>query len=470
MRKTKIICTLGPACDDEAVIRRMMLAGMNVARFNMSHGTIEDHRKRCGMIKNLRDELGLQVAMLLDTRGPEIRLMDINGGRTLLESGETFILTTEDVPGDNTKAAVTYKNIINDVNVGMEILIDDGLIELKAEAVTDTDIICRVINGGVISDHKGVNSPGAEISMDYLNETDRTDILFGIEEEFDYIAASFVRNAADVLQVREILDSHGCNIKIISKIESIQGINNLDGIIDVSDGIMVARGDMGVEIPFEEVPILQKEMIKKAVSTGKIVITATQMLESMINNPRPTRAEAADVANAVYDGTTAIMLSGESAAGKYPVQAVETMSRIAVSTENDIDYKKRLKRFDMCGSRDITTVIAYATCETAMELGASAIITVTMTGFTAAAVSMFRPGCQIIGCTTSDSVARQLNLMWGVTSICLKPKKSMEELFHDAVAAALKCNRIKEGNIVVITAGVPLGQSGKTNMIRVAKA
>lgn len=469
MRKTKIICTLGPACEEESIIRKLMLAGMNVARFNMSHGTIENHRARCKKVNKIRKELGIPVAMLLDTKGPEVRLQSLTGGKALLESGRTFVLTTRDVCGNDSIASVTYKNIINDIRVGMSVLIDDGLIELKVEKIADNDIVCRVINGGYISDHKGVNIPGADLSMEYISYADMEDILFAIEEDFDYIAASFVRSPEDVLEIREILKAHDSRIKIIAKIESIQGVNNLDEIIEVSDGIMVARGDMGVEIAFEEVPVLQKKMIKKAVARGKLVITATQMLESMIYNPRPTRAEAADVANAIYDGTTAIMLSGESAAGKYPVQAVETMSRIALNTENNIDYRKRLKRFDLSGKKDITTVIAYATCETAMELNAGAIITVTMTGFTAAAVSMFRPGCQIIGCTTSDSVARQLNLMWGVTSIYLKPQNSMEDLFVDAVNAALQNNRIKKGDIVVITAGIPLGQSGRTNMIRVVE-
>lgn len=469
MRKTKIICTLGPACEDESTIRKLMLAGMNVARFNMSHGTIDNHRVRCDLVKKVRNELGLPVAMLLDTKGPEIRLKDIEGGRALLESGRTFVLTTNDVTGSDKQASVSYKGIIDDVSIGMSILIDDGLIELKVEQIIDNDIVCRVINGGYISNHKGVNIPGARLSMEYLSDADRNDILFGIKEGFDYIAASFVRTKEDVLIIRKLLNEHNSNIKIIAKIESTQGVNNLDDIIDVSDGIMVARGDMGVEIPFEEVPVLQKRMIKKAVSKGRIVITATQMLESMIYNPRPTRAETADVANAIYDGTTAIMLSGESAAGKHPVQSVETMAKIALNTEKNIDYKKRLKHFDICGTTNITTVIAYATCQIAMELGAAAIITVTMSGFTAAAVSMFRPDCQIIGCTISDSVARQLNLMWGVTSIFLKQQNSMEDLFFDAVEAALLNKRVKKGDIVVITAGIPLGQTGKTNMIRVVE-
>lgn len=333
MRKTKIICTLGPSSESEEKLREIMLAGMNVARFNFSHGSHEEHKKRFDRVMKISGELGLQIATLLDTKGPEIRLKDIEGGKTVLESGQTFTLTTEDMMGTNEKVSITYKNLIHDISVGTTILIDDGLIEMVVQEITDTDIICDVINGGPISNHKGVNVPGAELSMPYLSEQDISDIMFGCDMGFDFLAASFVRCKEDILSVRKIIEEHGSHMKIIAKIENMQGIHNLEGILEASDGIMVARGDMGVEIPLEEVPVIQKRMIKMAESQGKQVITATQMLESMIKNPRPTRAEATDIANAIYDGTTAIMLSGETAAGAYPVEAVATMAKIAERTE-----------------------------------------------------------------------------------------------------------------------------------------
>ena len=344
MRKTKIICTLGPSSESEEKLREIMLAGMNVARFNFSHGSHEEHKKRFDRVMKISGELGLQIATLLDTKGPEIRLKDIEGGKTVLESGQTFTLTTEDMMGTNEKVSITYKNLIHDISVGTTILIDDGLIEMVVQEITDTDIICDVINGGPISNHKGVNVPGAELSMPYLSEQDISDIMFGCDMGFDFLAASFVRCKEDILSVRKIIEEHGSHMKIIAKIENMQGIHNLEGILEASDGIMVARGDMGVEIPLEEVPVIQKRMIKMAESQGKQVITATQMLESMIKNPRPTRAEATDIANAIYDGTTAIMLSGETAAGAYPVEAVATMAKIAERTEQDINYDERLKR------------------------------------------------------------------------------------------------------------------------------
>lgn len=468
MRKTKIICTIGPASESVEKLRELMLAGMNVARFNFSHGTHEEQKAKFEHVDQVRKELKLPVATLLDTKGPEIRLRDFEGGKVELEAGQTFILTTEEMMGTSQKATISYKDLKNDISVGTTILIDDGLIEMTVEEITGNDIVCKVINGGFISNHKGVNVPGAVLSMPYISETDRGDILFGIGMGFDYIAASFARTAQDILQIRQILKEHGSNMKIIAKIENMQGIQNLEEILAVSDGIMVARGDMGVEIPFEEVPVLQKKMIKMAVSQGKHVITATQMLESMIKNPRPTRAEATDIANAIYDGTTAIMLSGESAAGLYPVEAVKTMARIAESAENDIDYRGRMTRF-LSDDRDITTAIAYATCNTAMDLGAAAIITVTMSGFTAESISRFKPNCTIIGCTMNPRVFKQLNLLWGVEPVLIKMEETTEELFGDAVAESKKAGYVKKGDIVVITAGVPLGITGKTNMIRVVE-
>lgn len=475
MRKTKIICTIGPASESEECLRELMLAGMNVARFNFSHGTKEEQKEKLQRVLRVREELGVHVATLLDTKGPEIRLRDFEGGRVELVSGQTFTLTTEEILGTSERAAISYKNLKNDISVGTTILIDDGLIEMRVEEIRGEDIVCHVINGGFVSNHKGVNVPGAILSMPYISDTDREDIIFGAEMGYEFLAASFARCKEDILEVRSLLKEHGSDMKIIAKIENMQGIQNLEEILHVSDGIMVARGDMGVEIPLEEVPVLQKKMIKKANMEGKLVITATQMLESMIKNPRPTRAEATDIANAIYDGTTAIMLSGESAAGLYPVEAVKTMSRIAESAEKDIDYLSRMNKAEKAiaesfvDNKNITTAIAHATCHIAMNLEAAAIITVTLSGFTAEAVSRFKPGCPIIGCTLSERVAKQLNILWGVTPMLLPEEESTDQLFADAVEAVRKTGRIKAGDKVVITAGVPMGVTGNTNMIRVVE-
>lgn len=446
-----------------------MLAGMNVARFNFSHGTHEEQKLKLQHVLQAREELGLPVATLLDTKGPEIRLRDFEGDRAELTAGQKFILTTQEMLGTAEKATISYKNLKNDITVGMTILIDDGLIEMKVEEIVGEEIVCRVINGGFVSNHKGVNVPGAVLSMPYISEADKSDILFGIEMGYEFIAASFARCKEDILELRSILKEHGSHMKIIAKIENMQGIQNLEEILEVSDGIMVARGDMGVEIPLEEVPVFQKKMIKLANAQGKHVITATQMLESMIKNPRPTRAEATDIANAIYDGTTAIMLSGESAAGKYPVEAVKTMAKIAEYAERDIDYRSRMKRNNFGDRTDITTAIAYATCTAASDLGAAAIITVTMSGFTAEAISRFKPQCPIIGCTVNDRVCKQLNLLWGVTPLRIRKEDTADALFADAVAEAKKSGYVKPGDVVVITAGVPLGIAGKTNMIHVVE-
>lgn len=467
MRKTKIICTIGPASEGEDKLRELMLAGMNVARFNFSHGTHEEQKAKFARVLKISNELGLPVATLLDTKGPEIRLRDFEGGKAMLEPGQTFTLTTEEIMGTSEKASISYKGLKNDVSTGSMILIDDGKIEMRVEKITDTEIQCRVINGGKVSNHKGINVPGAVLSMPYISEVDYADIRFCAEMGYDFLAASFVRTREDIIEVRKILDEYNSKAKVIAKIENMQGIQNLDEILEVSDGIMVARGDMGVEIPLEEVPVLQKQMIKKAVAQGKHVITATQMLESMITNPRPTRAETADVANAIYDGTTAIMLSGESAAGAYPIEAVKTMARIAERTEQDIDYKSRLKKVESENSTDITTAISHACCTTAMDLNASAIITVTMSGFTAGMISRYKPGCPIIGCSVNPRVCRQLSLSWGVAPILIEKEDKADVLFEEATRAAEKAGYIKKGDIVVLTAGVPLGISGRTNMIRV---
>ena len=469
MRKTKIICTIGPASESEARLRELMLAGMNVARFNFSHGTHEEQQVKYERVLKVRKELGLPVATLLDTKGPEIRLRDFEGGKVELVAGQSFTLTTEELMGTAEKATITYKNLKNDISVGTTILIDDGLIEMTVEEITGPDIVCRVVNGGFVSNHKGVNVPGAILSMPYISDVDRSDIIFGAQLGFEFLAASFARTKEDILEVRKILDEQGSDMKIIAKIENMQGIENLEEILSVSDGVMVARGDMGVEVPLEEVPVLQKKMIKMANAQGKHVITATQMLESMIKNPRPTRAETTDIANAIYDGTTAIMLSGESAAGLYPVEAVKTMARIAECAEKDIDYRSRMMKDTTAEKRDITTAIAYATCSTAMDLDAAAIITVTLSGFTAGSISRFKPACPIIGCAMDGRVSRQLNLLWGVEPLCLKKEEDTEELFKDAVQEAKKAGYVKQGDVVVITAGVPLGIAGKTNMIRVVE-
>ncbi|MBO5293116.1 MAG: pyruvate kinase [Lachnospiraceae bacterium] len=468
MRKTKIICTIGPASQSVEKLRELMQAGMNVARFNFSHGSHEEQKGKLANVLKVSQELNLPVATLLDTKGPEIRLGDFADGKVQLEAGAKFVLTTEEILGTAERATITYKNLRNDVETGMSILIDDGLIEMVVEEITDTDIVCKVVNGGPVSNHKGVNVPGAKLSMPFISEKDKSDILFGIEMGFDFIAASFTRTKEDILEIRDILKEHKSPIKIIAKIENQQGIENIDEIIDVADGIMVARGDMGVEIPLEEVPILQKKIIKKAVSKGKHVITATQMLDSMMKNPRPTRAEATDVANAIYDGTTAIMLSGESAAGLYPVEAVKTMARIAERAEADIDYRARMIRFKNKDEKmDVTGAISYATCSTAMELDAAAIITVTMSGFTAEMVSRYKPGCRIIGCSVNPRVCRQMALSWGVSPVLMTREETTEALFDEAVHAAKKAKLIKTGDTVVLTAGVPVGIPGRTNMIRV---
>ena len=469
MRKTKIICTIGPASESEERLRELMLAGMNVARFNFSHGSHEEHKAKFDCVIKVSSELKLPVATLLDTKGPEIRLKDIEGGKTELVSGQKFILTTEEILGNNEKVTITYKGLKDDINVGTTILIDDGLIEMVVDEINETDIICSVVNGGPISNHKGVNIPGAALSMPYISDVDRSDIMFGCDMDFDFLAASFVRCKEDILEVRKIIEEHGSHMKIIAKIENMQGIRNLDEILEAADGIMVARGDMGVEIPMEEVPIVQKQMIKKAEALGKHVITATQMLESMIKNPRPTRAEATDIANAIYDGTTAIMLSGESAAGLYPVEAVKTMAKIAERTEEDIDYNSRLRRRKDIDNIDTTTAISHATCTTAMDLKAAAIITVTISGFTAGMIARYKPSCPIIACSVSPRTCRQLNLAWGVTPIWIARESTAEDLFDEAVHAAEKEGYIKKGDKVVLTAGVPLGVSGRTNMIRVVE-
>ena len=422
-------------------------------------------------MRALSKELDLPIACMLDTKGPEIRLGEFKNGVEKLVTGQKFTLTSRNVEGTNEICSVTYKDLPRDVKAGGRIMLDDGLIELRIDEVGDTDINCTVCNDGTIKTKKGVNVPGVHLTMPYMSQRDTRDILFGIEQGFDLISASFARNAQDIMEIRHILDEHNSKIRIIAKIENQEGIDNIDEILTVADGIMVARGDMGVEIDFAEIPAIQKHLIDRAMSAGKICITATQMLDSMIVNPRPTRAEITDVANAIYDGTTAIMLSGESAAGLYPVEAVKTMARIAERTEQDINYRCRIQKQQLTDDRtlDITTAISYATCTVAMDLNAAAIITVTMSGFTANMIARYKPGCQIIGCTVDKKVCRQLNLLWGVNPVLIKKENTTDSLFEEAVFKSKQAGLVKPGDTVVITAGVPLGIAGKTDMIHVVE-
>lgn len=468
MRKTKIICTLGPSTDKDDVLDQLITGGMNVARLNFSHGTHAQQKARIDRVKELRHKYEQPVAIMLDTKGPEIRTGNFEHGRETLSAGQSFTLTCENIIGNNSITSITYPSLYKDVKAGSHILIDDGLIELVVQEIKNKDIICRVVNGGTVSDHKGINIPGIHLNMEYLSEKDKSDILFGIENEVDFIAASFVRSAEDINDIKNLLkNNNGERIKIIAKIENREGVDNIDEIIEVSDGVMVARGDMGVELPCEEVPILQKMIIKKACEKGKHVITATQMLDSMIKNPRPTRAESTDVANAIYDGTSAIMLSGETAAGAYPVEAFLTMSKIAVSTEKSINYKKRFYEKDRNSNPDVTDAICHATCTTALDLNAEAILTVTKSGTTAYTLSKYRPSCNIIGGAIDKFTCYQLNMAWGVTPVLLEEKSDVLELFEYAVNCAKNKGYVAPGSLVVVTSGIPLGLSGTTNMLKV---
>lgn len=468
MRKTKIVCTIGPASSDEDTLRELMKSGMDVARFNFSHGVHDEKREIMNRLKRIREELGLNIPIMLDTKGPEIRLGDFEGEKVALKAGQTFALTTEEMQGTNERATITYKDLPKDVKKGDKILIDDGLIEMEVLEVCETDIVCKVLNGGNVSNHKGINVPNVHLSMAYMSDQDKADILFGIQEKVDFVAASFVRTAQDVNAIRNFLkDNGGEFIQIISKIENLQGIRNLDSILEASDAIMVARGDMGVEIPLEDVPVYQKLMIKKAIALGKHVITATQMLDSMMKNPRPTRAETTDVANAIYDGTSAVMLSGETASGSYPIEAVKTMDKIAVRTEADIDYIGRFHKIENTDEiLSITNAISHATCATAMDIYAKAIITVTLSGFTARMVSRFRPKCTIVGFSSNPVVCRQLNLTWGVKPVFIEEASNSDELLTIAEKKALELGYIEKGDKVVFTAGVPIGTPGMTNLLK----
>lgn len=468
VRKTKIICTMGPATDDDKILRALIEGGMNVARINMSHGTHEQQKVRIDRIKKIREELKKPVAILLDTKGPEIRTGNFKNGKELLETGQKFTFVTEDCEGDNTCCSITFKGLPSDLKTGDKILVDDGLIEMIVQNLTKTSIECKVINEGYIASHKGINIPGVSLSLPFISEVDKSDIAFGVEQDLDFIAASFTRTPEDIFQLRHELSLNNCdNMRIIAKIENEEGVHNIDEIIRASDGIMVARGDMGVEIPLEDVPVIQKRLIKKAYAAGKQVITATQMLDSMMKNPRPTRAETTDVANAIYDGTSAIMLSGETAAGEYPVEALHTMDIIARRTERDINYIKKFSKRDINERPDVTSAISHATCTTAHDLGAVAIMTVSKSGLTAREISKYRPACPIICGTTSPKVRRQMNLSWGVIPIMIEEQKNTDALFEHVVKVAQREGLVKSGDLAVITAGIPLGVSGTTNMLKV---
>ena len=464
MRKTKIICTLGPSTDKGDVLRDLIANGMNVARFNFSHGSYEEHGGRLAKLKALREELGKPVAALLDTKGPEIRLKEFKNGVEMLEAGQTFTLTTREVEGTKEICSVTYKDLPQDVQPGGTIMLDDGLIMLHIEQVTDTDIICTVLNSGKIKTKKGVNVPGVHLSMPYLSQKDREDIIFGVQNGFDFIAASFVRTAQDVYDIRNLLNEYDSNIRIIAKIENREGVNNIDSILSAADAVMVARGDLGVEIDFTELPGIQKDIIDRSFSFGKPIVTATQMLDSMMVNPRPTRAEISDVANAIYDGTSAIMLSGETAVGDYPVEALKTMSAIAERTENEEHYRAQRHAEIQISVSDAT---AHAACLTAKDVNAAAIVTVSESGNTARLLSKYRPKQPIIACVMDEQVQRQLSLSWGITSLLMGPAHSTDELIEMSTALAQKNGYLHNGELAVVTAGVPVGVSGTTNMIKI---
>ena len=467
MRKTKIICTLGPSTDKDGVLRELVANGMNVARFNFSHGSYEEHKGRLDMLKAIRTELGKPVAALLDTKGPEIRLKEFKNGVEMLEAGQTFTLTTREVEGTKEICSITYKDLPHDVHEGGTIMLDDGLIMLRIEKVTDTDITCTVLNSGKIKTKKGVNVPGVHLSMPYLSQKDREDIIFGIQNGFDFIAASFVRTAQDVYDIRNLLNEYDSNIRIIAKIENREGVNNIDSILSAADAVMVARGDLGVEIDFTELPGIQKNIIDRSFSFGKPIVTATQMLDSMMVNPRPTRAEISDVANAIYDGTSAIMLSGETAAGAYPVEALKTMSAIAERTENEPHYRDERFKDAAHGQISVSDATAHAACLTARDVNAAAIVTVSESGNTARLLSKYRPAQPIIACVMDEQVQRQLSISWGITPLMMDLATSTDELIEKSTALAKEHGYLHDGELAVVTAGVPVGVSGTTNMIKI---
>lgn len=472
MKKTKIICTMGPNTNDRELMKQLALNGMDIARFNFSHGDHEEQKGRADLLKSVREEIGRPIAMLLDTKGPEIRTGVLKDGKKVtLADGAKYTLTTRNIVGDDTIGSVTYAGLSQDVHVGSSILIDDGLIGLEVEAVEGTEIICKVINGGELGEKKGVNVPNVSVRLPGLTEKDKDDIRFGIEQGFDFVAASFVRNADCINEIREMLIANHSDMKIIAKIENAEGISNIDEIIKASDGIMVARGDMGVEIPAEEVPHVQKMIIKKCGDAFKPVITATQMLDSMMRNPRPTRAEVTDVANAIYDGTDAVMLSGETANGRYPIEAVKMMVHIAESTEQHIDHEKFLQERKIHSKRTISGSVSFAAVTTAANLGADAIVTPTMSGFTARLLSKYKPDVPILGVSPVDIVLRQMQLYWGVIPVKSVEEKSTDDIVIHAIEVCKEHEYLQSGNTIVLTAGVPTTRNlksakGHTNMMR----
>lgn len=467
MKKTKIVCTIGPASEDRKVLTHLIASGMNVARLNFSHGDHEEHKKRIDTIKDIREKLKEPIAIILDTKGPEIRTGDFTEGAVTLKEGADFVLRPGEEPGDETGCSITYDNLADEVKPGDEILIDDGLVMLRVVKISGRDVVTRVGNGGTVKNRKGINIPGVEISLPILTEKDRSDLLFGIKEEVDFIAASFIRNKEDVFEIRAFLDKNGGeNIHIISKIENSRGVENIDEIISASDGIMVARGDLGVEIPPQDVPSVQKDIIKKCNYIGKPVITATQMLDSMIANPRATRAEVTDVYNAIFDGTDAVMLSGETAAGKYPIEAVQTMGMIAEAAEKRLKKNFRSKR-EYVNESSMTSAVALSAVKLVNSLGAKAVLAPTGSGYTAKRISKFRPPCDIIAFTDREYVRRRLSVVWGVESYLMRIYSNPEDMFRTVIRKAVKYDYLQTGDVVVITAGIPLGVRGTTNTLRV---
>ncbi len=466
MRKTKIICTIGPACENEVTLMEMCQAGMNVARLNFSHGTHEEHQNKIDLIKMVRERMGLPIAIMLDTKGPEYRIKTFKDKKIELQDGDTFTFTAQDVEGDETRVGVSYAHLAEELNVGDTVTVNNGLVVFEVERIENQDVICRVITGGVLSDRKSMSFPNKVLKQKYLSEQDKEDLLLGIRNEVDFVAASFVSTKQDVQDMREFLDANGGqDIEIIAKIENRAGVDNIEGICEIANGIMVARGDLGVEIPFIEVPTVQKMLINKCRMLGTIVITATEMLESMIQNPRPTRAEISDVANAVYDGSSAVMLSGETASGKYPVAAVRNMAEIAEYTEQHIKYDKRFYKADF-EIRNNLDAVSHATCAMAVDVQAKCIVVCSLSGKTARMVSRFRCPADIIGLTTSEKSWRRLNLSWGVTPALTESFESTEVLFYHALHKAQDILKLEKGDNVVITGGQINGKSGNTNTIK----
>ncbi len=468
MRKTKIIATLGPVSNSPEMVKKLIETGMNAVRINFSHGSHESHGETINTVKKVREELGMPIPLILDTKGPEIRTKLLKEEPAKLEKGNKFTLTTDDIEGDSTKVSVTYEDFAKDLHVGATVLIDDGLIELKVLEINGNDVVCEIINSGMLGSRKGINLPNVSIKLPALTEKDIDDIKFGIKMGFDYIAASFIRSASDVLSIRKVLEENGgSDIKIISKIENREGVDNIDSILEVTDGIMVARGDLGVEIPFEEVPIIQKQLIDKCKAKGKLVVTATQMLESMITNPRPTRAEASDVANAIFDGTDAIMLSGETAKGSFPVEAVNAMVRIATKIESSIDYVEKFYNNSCSKTTNITDAISHATCTTASDLNSPCIVAVTKSGFTVREVSKYRPKSLILGLTPDERVQRQLNLTWGCYPYLVDIDNiSSGDLFQNTANIANEKGFAQKGDVIITVGGTPIGQTGSTNTLK----